>query len=208
MDNLQKAHPRGRPRSVEAEAAIIDATLDLIVEWGVSALSVEAVAARAGVGKATIYRRWPGKEELVEDALSRLNDELPRVPNLPTVREQLIAMLEHLRCKSSKTRTGQILPRVISMAATQPDLMRVFFTKVIDPRRERFRSVIRGGMASGELRPDLDVELAVTMLAAPMMYLNLMQAGMDRPTASTSVALVDLVLGGIGATGGIGAVSE
>lgn len=194
------AHRRGRPRSAEAESAIIEATLDLIIADGVSSLSVEAIAARAGVGKATIYRRWAGKDELVEDALGRLNDELPSVPNLPTVRGQLVAMVEHLRCKSSKTRTGQILPRVISLAATQPELMRLFYVKVLDPRRERFRTVIRGGMASGELRNDLDVELVTTLLAAPMVYLNLLQAGMGRPSPSSSAALVDLVLGGIAAT--------
>ncbi len=199
MTEQENTQRRGRPRSAEAEAAIIDATLDLIVAEGVSALSVEAVAARAGVGKATIYRRWAGKDELVEDALSRLNDELPAVPNLPTVREQLVAMLEHIRCKSQKTRSGQILPRVISLSATQPDLMRVFYRKVIDPRRDRFRSVVRAGIASGELRPDVDVELAVTMLAAPMMYMNLMQAGMGRPAPASSTALVDMVLRGVGA---------
>ena len=198
MMEQDAVHRRGRPRSAEAEAAIIDATLDLIVAEGVSSLSVEAVAARAGVGKATIYRRWAGKDELIEDALSRLNDELPRVPNLPTVREQLIAMVEHVRCKSQKTRSGQILPRVISMSETQPDLMRVFYAKVIDPRRDRYRGVLRKGIESGEIKPEVDIELAVTMLAAPMMYMNLMQAGMGRPGPSTSATLVDLVLGGIG----------
>lgn len=188
---------KGRPRSVVADAAIIEATLDLIASDGISSLSVESIAARAGVGKATIYRRWSGKDELVGDALGRLNDELPAVPKLPSVRAQLIAMLEQIRCKSAKTRTGQIMPRIISLSNVQPDLMRMFYEKVIDPRRERFRGVVRAGIASGELRADLDVELVVTLLAAPMVYMNLMQAGMGRPAASTSAAIVDLVFSGI-----------
>ena len=67
----------GRPRSEEADRAIIDAALDLFAESGAGGLCIEAVAARAGVGKSTIYRRWPGKEDLLVDALATLKSPLP-----------------------------------------------------------------------------------------------------------------------------------
>jgi AcrR family transcriptional regulator len=189
----------GRPRSAEAASAIIDATLELIAEEGLTALSVEAVAARAGVGKTTIYRRWPNKEALVGDALGTVNDELGDLPDLgpdANARERLVQLVEQVRCKSPLTRTGQLFPRLLSHGGSHPELFQLFYEKVLDPRRERFRGVLRDGVASGELRPDLDVELAVTALAAPMIYLNMMQAAMGKPGAGTSEALVGLVLDG------------
>src|SRR5438552_17303325 len=82
----------GRPRSERAEKAIIDATLDLLVEEaGVAGLSIEAIAGRAGVGKTTIYRRWPNKEALIIDALASLKRPLPPVPGR-SVREDLVVM--------------------------------------------------------------------------------------------------------------------
>src|SRR5436190_22729254 len=83
----------GRPRSEQAEQAIIEATLDLFAEQGFEGVCVEAVAGRAGVGKATIYRRWPNKEELLLAALGSLKSPFPE-PKGVSVREDLIAMLE------------------------------------------------------------------------------------------------------------------
>ena len=90
------ARPAGRPRSEKAERAIIEATLDLIGEgMGVSELSIEAIASRAGVGKTTIYRRWSNKEDLVVDALATLKAPMPRLSGT-SVRDDLISWLEAL----------------------------------------------------------------------------------------------------------------
>jgi AcrR family transcriptional regulator len=192
------AQRRGRPRSAEADAAIVDAALDLIAEEGVTGLSVESVAARAGVGKTTIYRRWPSKEALVADALGALNDDLPEALHASTARGQLVEILEHVRCKSPETRTGKIMPRMLSYARTNPELFRMYYRTVLDPRRERVRAVIRRGIADGELRPDVDVELAVTLFTAPMIYLNMVQPGCGPPAPGSSVAIVDAVFEGLG----------
>ena len=187
---------RGRPRSPEAEAAIIDATLEMIADHGLTGLSVESVAAQAGVGKATIYRRWASKEALVCDALARLAEDVPAVPERATTRETLIEILEQIRCKSAESRTGRIMPRMLSHSATQPELFKLYFDQVMRPRRDRVRRVIEAGIASGELRT-IDIELAVTLFTAPMLYLNLMQAGLGRPPEGTSAAIVDAVLSGL-----------
>src|SRR5919198_3834015 len=85
--------PRGRPRSERAHEAIIDAVLEMLAEWTtVEALSMEAVAARAGVGKATIYRRWPHKEALVIDAVASTKEPLPE-PRGTSVREDLVLLV-------------------------------------------------------------------------------------------------------------------
>src|SRR5437764_14075432 len=86
------ARPPGRPRSERADKAIVDATLDLLAEeGGVTGVSIEAVAARAGVGKTTIYRRWPNKEALIIDALAALKEPFP-VPRGDSARDDLVAL--------------------------------------------------------------------------------------------------------------------
>src|SRR6185369_5483706 len=98
----------GRPRSADVDRAIIGATLDLLVDEGYNALTVEAVAARAGVGKTTVYRRWANKDELIADALSSVNDELMPMPTEGTVRERLVMVLEHVRLRVPETFSGRI----------------------------------------------------------------------------------------------------
>jgi AcrR family transcriptional regulator len=187
----------GRPRRAGADTAIIDATLELIVEGGIGGLSVESVAARAGVGKATIYRRWANKDELIEDSLSSLNDAMPDVPPGDNVRDRLVAMVETIRVKSLDTCSGRLMPRMLSYATQHPDLFRMYFDSVIKPRRDRYRMVLSDGIAAGELRADLDIDLVATLIAAPMLHLHLMQVGMGAPEPGTSEKLVDAILDGI-----------
>jgi AcrR family transcriptional regulator len=194
-------HPgtrRGRPRNPGTGTAILDATLELIAETGLTGTSVESVAARAGVGKATIYRRWPSKEVLVGEALARLAEDVPQIVTGATVRESLVAIVEQIRCKSPETLSGRIMPRMMSHASRSPELFRLYYDQVMRPRRARVAAVLVAGVASGELRPDLDIELAVTLVTAPMLYLNLVQAGCGRAEAGTSRALVQALLDGIG----------
>ena len=190
-------HRGGRPRSLEADQAIVDATLDLIAEEGINALSVEAVAVRAGVGKATIYRRWPSKEALVEAALGRMNDSLSPAPVDGALRDRLVVLVEEIRCKSAETHGGRILPRMLAYGASHPELFEMFYRQVITPRRARFRTVLSDAVTSGELPADTDLDLAVTLLAAPMLYLNMMQSATGAPEPKTSESLVDAVLQGL-----------
>lgn len=187
----------GRPRSAQADTAIIDATLELIVEGGIAGLSVESVAARAGVGKATIYRRWANKDELIEDSLASLNDALPEIPEGDNVRDKLVAMVEQIRLKSLDTCSGRLMPRMMSYSTQHPELFTMYYRSVIEPRRERYRTVLREGVASGELRADLDIELTSTLISAPMLYLHLMALGLGAPQPGTAETLVDSVLDGI-----------
>ena len=194
---VQAARPPGRPRSLTAEQAIIDATLTMLVESGVGGLSVEAVAVRAGVGKATIYRRWASKDALVIDALARLEaDESPQVRGV-SLRDDLVTLLEAVRRKSTSTLAGRILPRVVAEAGCRHDLMARYREKVVAPRRARFMDVLRAGMDRGDLRADLDLELVVDLLVAPVVYRLLMRTD-DRPLPrDLPAAVVDAVLGGI-----------
>ncbi len=186
----------GRPRSAEVDRAIIGATLDLLVDEGYNALTVEAVAARAGVGKTTVYRRWANKDELIADALSSVNDELMPMPTEGTVRERLVTVLEHVRLRVPETFSGRILPRMVAYARSHPELYELYTQRVLEPRRDRLRGLLREGVASGELRADLDIDVATSCFVAPILYTSLVLCSGGPAPAGLSEKVVDLVLNG------------
>lgn len=189
----------GRPRDERHDRAIVAATLELLVDSGYNALSVEAVAARAGVGKTTIYRRWPGKKELVADALGSLNLELPESMPDGTTHERLLALMAHICDSDHVSLPGRILPRMLAYQSSHPDLYREFLVRVIMPRRQRLHTVLREGMADGTLRADLDVELVGLALSAPLIMMQKTHPDRD-PTADDAQRLLDTVWPGIVAT--------
>jgi len=163
-DRTAPAHRRpGRPRSEQADRAIIDAALSLFAESGPDGLCIEQVAARAGVGKATIYRRWPGKEDLLLDALAALKTPLPE-PRGRSVREDLVAVLDAMCRDTADPRRARQFMLLQGEGAKYPRLMTRLIETVIEPRREVVRSVLRRGVATGELREDADIEAALYML--------------------------------------------
>lgn len=153
----------GRPRSEQAEHAIIDAALELFAERGVEGVCVEAVAARAGVGKATIYRRWSSKEDLLIAALGSLKSPLPE-PHGESVHDDLVLLLEAMIKDSSDPRYMRQFAMLHGEASQYPRLLARYAETVVEPRRDVIRSVLRRGMADGELRADLDIEIAMLTL--------------------------------------------
>jgi AcrR family transcriptional regulator len=161
----------GRPRSAKAEQAIIDAVLDLLGEGvAIDALSIEAVAARAGVGKATIYRRWPSKEDLILDAVTALKFPLPALAG-ENVRDDLTALLRATRLDGGAGRR-RAFTCIIPQVQRNPELQH-WYQKLVERRRGVMRDVLLRGVATGELRADLDVEVMLSMLVAPMIMQNM-----------------------------------
>ena len=158
----------GRPRSEQAEQAIIEATLDLFAEQGFEGACVEAVAARAGVGKATIYRRWPNKEELLLAAFGSLKSPFPE-PEGVSVRDDLLAMVEVMCADKADPRKARRYALLLGEGEKYPRLMARYKETVVGPRREAMRAVIRRGIQTGELRPDTDVEIAMLTLTGVIM---------------------------------------
>ena len=190
------ARPRrpGRPRSEQADRAIIDAALCVFAEHGVEGLCIEKVAAKAGVGKATIYRRWPGKEDLLLDALAALKTPLPE-PRGDSVREDLLALMQAMASDYADPRRAREFALLLGEGAKYPRLMAKYTGTVVEPRREVIRSVLRRGVASGELRPDVDVEVALFMLTGAVIA-----RGKDQPEAISAVyaqRVVDELLAGL-----------
>src|SRR5260370_1209283 len=158
----------GRPRSEQAEQAIIEATLDLFAEQGFEGVCVEAVAARAGVGKATIYRRWPNKEELLLAAFGSLKSPFPE-PKGVSVRDDLLAMVEVMCADKADPRKARRYALLLGEGEKYPRLMARYKETVVEPRREAMRAVIRRGIQTGELRPDTDIEIAMLTLTGVIM---------------------------------------
>jgi AcrR family transcriptional regulator len=158
----------GRPRSEQAEQAIIEATLDLFAEQGFEGVCVEAVAARARVGKATIYRRWPNKEEMLLAAFGSLKSPFPE-PEGVSVRDDLLAMVKVMCADRSDPRKARRYALLLGEGDKYPRLMARYKETVVEPRREAMREVIRRGVRTGELRPDTDVEIAMLTLTGACM---------------------------------------
>ncbi len=158
----------GRPRSEKAEQAIIDATIEAIGERGIDGVHCEDVAARAGVGKATLYRRWPGKEDLLIAAFAAMRRPLPE-PGGDSVRADLIELLGVVAADADDPRYAQQYALLHGAGERYPRLVAGYRERVIEPRREAVRAVLRRGVETGELRPDTDVEVAMLMLTGAVM---------------------------------------
>lgn len=187
-------HRGGRPRSERADKAIIEATLDLLAaEGGVGAVSIEAVAARAGVGKTTIYRRWAGKESLIVDALAAIKAPPPE-PVGESVRDDLIAQLDAKRMDIADPRLGCLFWTVQGSAEKYPELAERYAERIVEPRRDKIRQVLRRGVETGEVRADLDVETSLGLLSGAVHNRNRVPAD---PLPEDYVArVVDLFLEG------------
>jgi AcrR family transcriptional regulator len=189
------ARPPGRPRSVRADEAIIEATLDLLAEGSiVETISVEAIAARAGVGKATIYRRWPGKDALLRDALRRLKGDPPQ-PSGESVREDLITLVTAIG-HNVDPRAAQIMPGLAPVMKRSPERY-AFYQSIVEPRRAAMREVLRRGVREGELRTDIDIEVTMAMLTGPMLIQRVLNWNPDLDAANLPERVVDGVLAGI-----------
>jgi AcrR family transcriptional regulator len=158
----------GRPRSEQAEQAIIKAALELFAEKGPDGLCVEAVAARAGVGKATVYRRWKNKEDLLLAALGSLKSPLPD-PDSGSARDDLVALVTVMAQDAVDPARQRQYTLLLGEGAKYPKLMARYAETVIEPRRDVIRSVLRRGIESGQLRADLDIEIILLTLTGAAM---------------------------------------
>ena len=190
--SIDKSRRPGRPRSARADRAILKAAIELLVETGYGGMSVEAVAARAQVGKATIYRRWQSKKALVADALRGLSDDV-RMPDTGNTREDLISLLLDFRRVTSASYIGPMTGRIISAAISNPEFMTIYWENAILPRRRAVTEILTRGQKRGELRQDLDLDLVLDMLPGTAVYRILISRHGLEPGTAQSVNAEDLV---------------
>ena len=189
---LDPPRATGRPRDPKLDRAILDATLHLLAEDGYDGLTIEAVAALAGVGKASVYRRFAGKEQLVIEAVASLSEQPEPVVGTG-VRDELVALLEAIRRKNDSSLSGKIFPRLLGASADNPELLERYREQVLDPRRRRFLAVLQRGIDEGLIRPDVALDHAADLMVGPMAYRNLIRTD-PPPGPELAGQIVDDVL--------------
>src|SRR3954451_21204000 len=185
----------GRPRSAQADQAIVAATLELLMEDGYRGLRMEAVVARSGVGKATLYRRFGSKAQLVADVVRHLHQELT-APDTGSLAGDWEAISASVLAAARTTNSAVFLPRLLAESAGDPELHRIFYENLVQPRREATREVLERAVARGELRGDVDLELVMDVLVGPIIY-RLLIAGGDVEQLPTPGELLDLLMRGL-----------
>jgi AcrR family transcriptional regulator len=180
------AQVRGRPRDAAAHAAILSAALDLLVAEGFRALNLDRVADVAGVGKMTIYRRWPNKAAVVMDALLSLIGPESQFPRADTAVAS-IRLQMRLQGRLFRGPYGGVIKALLGEAQFDVQLAEAFRERWINPRRLMTRGVLETAIHEGSLRSDIDIETTIDMLYGPLYYR--LQIG----TGPVSEAFIDRV---------------
>jgi AcrR family transcriptional regulator len=183
----------GRPRNEDSDAAIVAATLDVVADVGITNFTIDAVAVRAGVGRATIYRRWPSKEALIFHAWASLVYD-PQIPDTGSLRDDLVALFSGDESNMASDLRRRVMPQLIAAAKVDPELSATFH-EIINARRQPTRMIIERAVTRGELPRDCDVELAQDLLLGPIYYRMFITDDVLDPAVIDR--LVDTVLAGL-----------
>lgn len=180
----------GRPRSQQAHAAILRAAIALIREVGYDALAMDAIAARAGVGKATIYRRWASKESLVIEAIDQIMRSI-EVPDTGSVQDDLRGLLGEMVELYREPESAAMLSSLVAAMARSQAIAEAVRNSMLATRRRALRTVLERGIARGQLARDTDVDLVIDMLSGPLFYrLVVTGAPIDERVAGEMVEIV------------------
>jgi AcrR family transcriptional regulator len=171
------SRPPGRPRSAEADEAILQAALELLAADGYATLTMERVRERAGVGKATLYRRYGSKEELVRAAIVHLNSGIPVPPDSGSVEGDFAATVSTILAGAARTGALTLMPRLLSEVANDPEMRELFYEHLVEPRRRVVGEIVERGKARGEIRADVDTELAIDLMVGPPLYRLIISGG-------------------------------
>ena len=167
---MATAATRGRRRSERSHAAIIAATQELLVERSYPELTIEAIAARAGVGKQTIYRWWPSKAALVLEAYLAGSDAVALPAEAESGREDIRALLGWLMAVLAQPIGGHVVAGLVADLQHDADLAEGFHRDVVPARRAGMLAALERARARGEIRADADLELAVDTLHGAVFY--------------------------------------
>ena len=197
----QEGRKAGRPRSMEAHQAILDATLLLLSTEGFEAMSIEEVATRAGVGKTTIYRWWASKEALALEALQNLYARRRPIIDTGNLRHDLITMIEDfIQLVEEGEEDGLLMENLIfkllGELKTHPELLKMFYSRIMEPRLQQFSQMVERAQERGELRQDLDPLVLFGFFCGPCFYRMLLSGKIAPYSAHWAEQIVDVALNG------------
>jgi AcrR family transcriptional regulator len=187
--------PKGRAphrRNEQARIAVLHAADDLLAERGFAGVTIEGIAARAGVAKQTIYRWWPSKVEVLLDTLIEDAQESLALPATGSAIEDARRYLRRLAAFITDDPAGQVLLALIGEAQHDREMASAFHARYLDPRRDEERAMLARGVASGELPPDLDGDRALDALLGPVYYRALVTSS-PIPAAFTDGLVADVL---------------
>ncbi len=160
---------KGRPRNAATEKAILTASYDLLLETGFGAVTVEKIAERAKVSKATIYKWWPNKAAVVMDGfLSAAMSRLP-VPDTGSVIEDIVIQVTNL-ARFLTSREGKVINELIAEGQFDSKLAEEYRLRYFNPRRLDSRHILERGVQRGELKQDVDLEICIDLIYGPLFY--------------------------------------
>jgi AcrR family transcriptional regulator len=189
----------GRRRDEKADAALIDAVLDLVSGGAtLSGLSLVTIAKTAGVSRNSLYRRWKTKDALYLDVLESINRPLPALER-GSAREDVTALLAVLIERVLDRRASHMLRALNAEAEEFPQLHRRYFDEIVAPRRDAMNQALGRGIAAGEIRPDVDVDLLSEVLVSPVLARMASGNTEDLDPAQTSQSITALVFAGAAA---------
>ena len=160
------------PRVIRSRAAILRAAATLLIELGAGGVTIEGISERSGVAKTTIYRHWKSRSQLVFDAFWSLFPEVELRVFEGTIREQLTTLVSRLIVGVTSSEWAPAIPALVDASARDAEL-RNLIREFLDVSMEPGRDMLRAAMARGERRPDLDVDVAIDLLVAPIFYRRL-----------------------------------
>jgi AcrR family transcriptional regulator len=182
-------------RSDRARVAVLHAADDLLVERGYAAVTIEGIAARAGVAKQTIYRWWPSKFDVLMDTFLEDAEGELQIPDTGTTAEDLRQHLRQLAAFLTGSAAGKVMLALIGQAQHDEAMAVVFRRRFLDERRALDKAILERGVARGEIRADTDLDLAIDLIYGPV-YHRVLLTGLPVDGAFTD-GLVDRVLDSI-----------
>ncbi len=189
---VEPTEPSTDPRIQRSRSAVIDATRELLRDHGFAGVTIEAVAARSGVAKTTIYRHWPDCNHLLLDSCVAARGHIA-VHDTGDLRRDLVAGLRMLAAELTVGDMASLLPAMIEASERSPEF-RLLNEAFISAKRAPLKDRLRLAAKRGEIRPGLDLEMLMSVIAGPLFYRRLL---LHQPLSKGFVDdLVDLVLGG------------
>lgn len=182
----------GRPRDPRVDEAVTHHLVELLARSGPDGFTVDELAARSGVGKAAIYRRYRTRDELIAAGFASVNTDMPDVAGLP-VREALVRLLEW----GARAHATGMTPTWLIGMQKFPEVKQLYASKVSEPRRAALREILVRGQAEGLLREDADLDVAMACLSAPAIVIGMHRARGSQEGVVAIEKVVDLVLDGL-----------
>ena len=175
-----------RQPSARAHEEVLTAALKLIGERGIDGVSMDAIAESSGVSKATIYKHWENKEALCLEAIGNLQSGLPQFEG-GDARAALVQLLRHLANAPKPRALMRVMPKIVGHASSNPAFLKAWAERIEEPRRTRLAELIARAIASGQLRKNVDVNLALHVLLGPILYHRMMHTTLPPDAAERIV---------------------